>query len=47
MTLTAAPGGGGDDNAAARLRATDINGAAPSDASPRVSVMETVEEVSL
>lgn len=46
MTLTAAPGGGGDDNAAARLRASD-NGAAPSDVSPRVSVMETVEEVSL
>jgi hypothetical protein len=48
MTLTAAVSGGGDDGAAAWQRASNNGTATPSDASPRVSVlnvMETVEEV--
>jgi hypothetical protein len=44
MTLTSPGSCGGDDSAAARLRASDTNGAA-NDISPRISVMETVEEV--
>ena len=46
MTLTAAANGSGGDSPSARTaeRLSD-SGAAPSDVSPRISMMETVEEV--